>query len=124
MEWSNELTLEFLQLFENEAVIWNPQIPDHKNRNKVADAWNNIKANFSVDCSVVELKKKKDSLMAMFRQLFNKVKASLKSGAGRDEVYKPTWFAYDTMVNFLQPVYSPKDTISTEVSHTFNFFSF
>lgn len=124
MEWSNELTLEFLQLFENEAVIWNPQIPDHKNRNKVADAWNNIKANFSVDCPVVELKKKKDSLMAMFRQLFNKVKASLKSGAGRDEVYKPTWFAYDTMVNFLQPVYSPRDTISTEVSHTFKFFSF
>ncbi|XP_050302079.1 uncharacterized protein LOC126740192 [Anthonomus grandis grandis] len=64
MEWSNELTSEFLQLFE--SFIWKAQMT------------------FS------------------------------KSGAGRDEVYKPTWFAYDTMVDFLQPVYSPRVTISTE----------
>lgn len=72
MEWTNELTLKFLELFENEPVIWNPRIPDHKNRNKVADAWINIQRQLSVDCSVTELKKKKESLMAMFRQLLNK----------------------------------------------------
>nr|CAI5869841.1 unnamed protein product [Callosobruchus analis] len=54
----NDLTLEFLSLFENEPVIWNPRIPDHKNRNKVADAWTNIQKQFSVECSVAELKKK------------------------------------------------------------------
>nr|CAI5834432.1 unnamed protein product [Callosobruchus analis] len=37
MKWTNNLALELLSLFENEPVIWNPGIPDHKNRNKVAD---------------------------------------------------------------------------------------
>nr|CAI5849475.1 unnamed protein product [Callosobruchus analis] len=52
--------------------------------------------------------------MAMFHQLLNKVKYSLKSGAGRDDIFKPSWFAYETMANFLQPVYSARDTINTE----------
>nr|CAI5835409.1 unnamed protein product [Callosobruchus analis] len=85
-EWTNDLTLEFLSLFANEPVIWNPRIPDHKSKNKVADAWTNIQKQFSVECSVPELKKKKESLMAMFRQLLNKAKSSLKSGAGRDDI--------------------------------------
>lgn len=58
MEWTNELTLEFLELYENEPVIWNPKMKEHKNRNKVSDAWNNIKLLFSVDCPVADLKKK------------------------------------------------------------------
>nr|CAI5825376.1 unnamed protein product [Callosobruchus analis] len=52
----------------------------------------------------------------MFRQLLNKVKFSLKSGDGRDDIFKSSWFAYETMENFLQPVYSARDTINTEVS--------
>nr|CAI5817717.1 unnamed protein product [Callosobruchus analis] len=83
MEWTNELTLEFLSLFKNEPVAWSPRIPDHKNRNKMADVWTIIQKQFSVECSVAELKKKKESLMTMFRQLLNKVKSSLKSGAGQ-----------------------------------------
>nr|CAI5843079.1 unnamed protein product [Callosobruchus analis] len=55
----NDLTLEFFSLFENEPVIWNPRIPDHKNRNKVADSWTNIQRQSSVECSVAELKKQK-----------------------------------------------------------------
>nr|CAI5832320.1 unnamed protein product [Callosobruchus analis] len=50
--------------------------------------------------------------MAMFRQLLNKVKSSLKSGAGRNDIFKPSWFAYETMANFLLPVYSARDTIN------------
>nr|CAI5828161.1 unnamed protein product [Callosobruchus analis] len=54
--------------------------------------------------------------MAMFRQLLNKIKSSLKSRAGRDDIFKSSWFAYETMANFLQPVCSARDTINTEVS--------
>nr|CAI5834431.1 unnamed protein product [Callosobruchus analis] len=52
----------------------------------------------------------------MFRQLSIKVKSSMKSGAGRDDIVKPSWFAYETMANLLQPIYSARNTISTEVS--------
>nr|CAI5864297.1 unnamed protein product [Callosobruchus analis] len=58
MEWTNDLTLEVFSLFENEPVIWNPRIPDHKNRNKVVDAWINIQKQFSVERSVAESKKR------------------------------------------------------------------
>nr|CAI5823126.1 unnamed protein product [Callosobruchus analis] len=113
IEWMNEL--DFLSLFENGPVIWNPRIPDHKNSNKVADAWTNIQKQFSVECSVAELKKTKKSLMAMFRQLLNKVKSSLKSGAVRADIFKPSWFAYEIRANFLQPVHSARDTTNTEI---------
>nr|XP_022907617.1 uncharacterized protein LOC111419095 [Onthophagus taurus] len=115
MEWSNELTLEFLKFYEIENIIWNPKNPNHKNRNKVADAWNNIKASLRVDCSVAELKKKKESLMATFRPLLKKVRSSYKSGAGTGELYKPNWFAYEAMANFLQPVNLPRETINTSI---------
>nr|CAI5828349.1 unnamed protein product [Callosobruchus analis] len=39
--------------------------------------------------------------MAMFRRLLNKVKSSLKSYAGSDDIFKPSWFAYETMANCL-----------------------
>lgn len=86
MEWSNEKTLEFLSLFEKESLIWNSKDPLHKNRNLVIDAWKRIKDNLSEDIAIVELKKKKDSLMAAYRPLAQKVKSSTKTGSGRDEI--------------------------------------
>nr|CAI5855752.1 unnamed protein product [Callosobruchus analis] len=116
MERTNDLTLELLSLLENEPMVWSPTILDHKNRNKVADAdaWTNIQRQFSVECSVAELKKKKESPIAMFRQLLNNYKPSLNSGAGRDDIFRSSWFTYETMANFLQPVYSARATINTE----------
>lgn len=119
MEWSNENTLEFLSLFEKESLIWNPKDPLHKNRNLVSDAWKRIKDNFSKDIAIVDLKKKKDSLMATFRPLAQKVKNSTKTGSGRDEIYKPNWIFYEPMAKFLHGVYQPKTTINTEVCKLF-----
>lgn len=39
IEWSNERVLEFLDLYENEPVIWNTKHSEHKNRNVFNDAW-------------------------------------------------------------------------------------
>jgi len=61
------------------------------------------------------MKKKKDSLMATYRQLLNKVKASNGTGSGAKDVIKPNWFAYNAMA-FLHGIYAAKKTISTEVS--------
>lgn len=71
--------------------------------------------NFSVKTDITEIKKKKDSLMATYRKLLSKVKLSKGTGSGAKDVFKPDWFAYDAMA-FLHGVYTPKKTISTEVS--------
>nr|CAI5826788.1 unnamed protein product [Callosobruchus analis] len=96
-------------------MVWSPKISDRKNKNKVTDAWTNIQKQFSVEYSTAELKKKKEPLMVILRQLLNKVKSSLKSGAGRDDIFKHSWFACETMANFLRPVYSERDTICTYI---------
>lgn len=116
MDWSNDLVIEFLELYEKEPSIWNPSDPRHKNRNSIQDSWKTISDNLSVKFSVTDLKKKKDSLMSTFRKLASKVRASKKTGSGTDDIYKPDWFAYDKMASFLHGVFQPRMTISTEVN--------
>jgi hypothetical protein len=53
--------------------------------------------------------------MATYRKLLNKVRASKGTGSGTDDVYKPDWFAYESMT-FLHGIYEAKKTISTVVS--------
>lgn len=32
MEWSNDVIIEFLELYENKpSIIWNPKDPQHRN---------------------------------------------------------------------------------------------
>ncbi|KAL4091218.1 hypothetical protein QTP88_025943 [Uroleucon formosanum] len=115
MEWSNDLILEFLELYEQEPCIWNPKHPQYKIRNTVYDSWENISKNLSVPYSISDLRKKKYSLMATFRKLVNKVKASKKTGSGLD-IYKPDWFAYEAMAKFLHSVNQPNTIKSSRVS--------
>jgi len=116
MEWSNELIIEFLHLYEQEPIIWNPKHEKHKDRNAVHDAWKRIETNLSVDYPLKEIKKKKETLMATYRKLHTRVKSSMKTGSGADEIFKPDWFAYEQMATFLQSVYTPRKTKSSEVS--------
>ncbi|XP_025424207.1 uncharacterized protein LOC112693382 isoform X2 [Sipha flava] len=100
-DWSNELTLKFLELYKNEPVVWDPTHSCHKDRKKNNDAW--VRLSGKLDCSVTDLKKKKDSIMATFRSHLRKKRASIKSGA--TDIYKPVWFAFEYMESFLAPVY-------------------
>jgi hypothetical protein len=67
MEWSNEMVLTFLDYYGEEPVIWNASHPSHKQRNEVHDAWKRIEEKMGGEVSVLQLKKKKGSLMASFR---------------------------------------------------------
>lgn len=115
MEWPNELVLDFLTFYEIEAVIWNPALPNHKNRNEVYDAWKRIEEKMEKKFTVTELKKKKDSLMASYRTCLKKVKDTTKSGAGTEDIYKPNWFAYEMMDRFLKDKNVPRETLTSEV---------
>jgi hypothetical protein len=61
---SNELVLEFLELYQPEPTIYDPKHPAHKNKLKANDAWMRTRRAFSVEFSVAEIKKKRHFLMA------------------------------------------------------------
>lgn len=67
-----------------------------------------------MDIAIADLKKKKESLMATFRQHLKKKKASLLSGSGEDEIYKPIWVFYDVMEAFLGNMYECTSRLNTE----------
>lgn len=124
--WNNESELNFIEIFQTEPVLWEPNHKFHKDRKRLHDAWVRIsdQTGFSVD----DLKKKKDSLMATYRGHLRKIKNSLQSGAGCEEVHKPIWFAFDLMNSFLGNLYKCKNTINTEnqvnifILYTYTFF--
>lgn len=121
MEWTNERILEFIVNLEAEPIIWDPKETLHKKKDAIHDAWIRLKSNLSFEMSVQELKKKKESLMAYYRIHINKIKKSMKSGAGSDEVYKTSWFAFDALDGFLRPVYECEITQHTKVSTIYIF---
>lgn len=112
MEWSQEETFRFLELFQKENIIWDPKDKYHKNSQKVNDAWERLSVQMGRPSS--DLKSKKNSLMPTFRQPLRRKKQSLTSGAGEDDVYKPGWLYYDTMEAFLASSYKCHTTINTE----------
>ncbi|CAG4974938.1 unnamed protein product [Parnassius apollo] len=93
--------------------IWDPGNEGHKNRQRVNDAWNTIKDNLGVPCTLQDLKKKKESLMSAYRGYKTKIKKSERSGSGASDVYQPSWFAFAFMDSFLNSVYTCNSTINT-----------
>lgn len=93
------MELQFLEYYQAEPILWDPKQKDHKNKLKIHDAW--MRLSEIMEISVPDLKKKRDSLLSSYRSYKTKVKRSLSSGAGVDDVYKPVWFAYELMDSFL-----------------------
>jgi hypothetical protein len=111
IEWSNDRELMFLECYQGEPVLWQAQHADHKKKNKIHDAWMRISVIMGIP--VPDLKRKKDSLMSSYRTYRKKVKDATHSGASSDEVYKPIWFAYETMNSFLGDEVTCNKTINT-----------
>lgn len=116
MEWTSGLITEFLDLYEKEPSIWNPNDPQYKDRNHLQESWQKISDNLSVKLPITELKRKRDSLMSTYRKLSTKVRRSQKSESDIDEVFKPYWFAYEKMETFLHGICQQRIRISSKVN--------
>lgn len=75
VEWTNELDLEFLNIYEKHPALWDPKNRNHKNRNYISDRWTDIKNELSVDFSIDSLKKKKETAKIMVVKLENQCRA-------------------------------------------------
>ncbi|CAG4997056.1 unnamed protein product [Parnassius apollo] len=112
VEGSNETILTFLEYYQEEEILWNPEDKFCKDKKKIHDAWTKIDRILNV--SIKDLKTKKETLMGTFRRHLKKKQDSMRSGAGSDEIYEPIWFAYRIMESFLLPVYTSRATLNTE----------
>lgn len=113
INWSNDTTIEFLQLIQTEPAIWDPKHKYNKNRFRKNDAWIRVKENFSQPCTLEELKRKRNSLMTTYREILKKMKSLIKSSSDDDDniIHKPSWFAFEVMHNYLGPVYNGSPVI-------------
>ncbi|KAH9642493.1 hypothetical protein HF086_007625 [Spodoptera exigua] len=86
---------------------------NHKDKKKQADAW--IRLAELTGRPVKEIKIKRD-IDDYFSQALEKKRESMRSGAGAEEIYNPTWYAYETMESFLLPQSEQieEDTYQTE----------
>ncbi|CAG4950316.1 unnamed protein product [Parnassius apollo] len=62
MNWDKETVVRFLELYQMNPCIWDPGNEGHKNRQRVNDAWNTIKDNLGVPCTLQDLKKRRSRL--------------------------------------------------------------
>ncbi|CAH1118438.1 unnamed protein product [Phaedon cochleariae] len=111
MQWTNALILEFLHYLEQEPGIWHPRHRTYKDRVELTKAWSRIQANMSVRISVVEMKRKRESLMATFRSINSRMRSYNMTG---DDSYRTNWFAYEPMVRFLGDLYHLKTKDDTQ----------
>ncbi|KAJ8887420.1 hypothetical protein PR048_013635 [Dryococelus australis] len=65
--------------------------------NWLSVAWQDIQKEFIPRIPKPELKKKKASLMAAYTCLRKNLVESEITGEGHDDVYKPSWFAYNML---------------------------
>ncbi|CAK1598395.1 unnamed protein product [Parnassius mnemosyne] len=73
MDWSNEKILESINYYESEPILRNPKNVGHKRKDIKYAASVRIKNNLSWECTVEDLKKKRNSLMACYREHLNKI---------------------------------------------------
>ena len=101
--WSREFLTEFIELYKSLPCLWQVKSKEYSNKDKRNQAY----AELIIKCKEVDrnvnkefVTKKINSLRTVYRKELSKVKKSMRSGAGADEVYKPTLWYFD-MLSFL-----------------------
>uniref|UniRef100_A0A182UZV4 MADF domain-containing protein n=1 Tax=Anopheles merus TaxID=30066 RepID=A0A182UZV4_ANOME len=92
---SNENTLEFIAVVESHPLLWNKAHPDYGNVKRLEDTWQLVADEMDLD--VEDCKDKWNSLRAQFRRLRRKILQSSEDAKESDQIYQPSWYAYDAM---------------------------
>lgn len=118
-----QLLIEFIELYETLPEVWDSRRKDYMSKSKrhsalekLLECYKKIKPNATRE----DVRKKINSLRTNYRKELKKIISSKRSGAGTEEVYKPTsWIFY--ALQFLGSCELPVNanlpgTTSTEVS--------
>ncbi|KAG5892725.1 hypothetical protein JTB14_001096 [Gonioctena quinquepunctata] len=109
----------FIEVYESFPELWNKAHPSYSNKYKKNMALEKLLVIFKEmkpNDTVEDVTEKLNILRSNFRRELKKIKSSSRSGAGADEVYKPTsWVFY--MLKFLEDTESPS-ILNTQIEET------
>ncbi|XP_043279285.1 uncharacterized protein [Venturia canescens] len=109
MEWDQETCIKLIGEYRNREVLWNPRNLFHYNKIRKEDAWREVSEKFGNDIN--EVKKKIESLKGSYRREKTRMKKSVGTGKGRNEVYMSKWFGFEHL-HFLEDKDEVRKTLS------------
>ncbi|XP_066587643.1 uncharacterized protein [Prorops nasuta] len=109
-KWNNEAVLCLIESYKDEPCLYATNSVHYHNKHKRSEALKRICLNVSSQrpgTTEVECSTKLHNLRNQFNIENQKVKASIKSGTGFDDVYKPTLWYFDNL-KFLETYFIPR----------------
>lgn len=100
---SREFITEFINVFRENPCLWKTSLIEYKIKSVKQSAYHKlleISRKYEPQTSIDDVKKKIQSLRASHRKERRKVKDSLRTGSGIDEIYVPKLWYY-TELDFL-----------------------
>ena len=92
-KWMDDNTQLVLDLLRNQECLWNVKSENYRNRNIRDKALEEMVKQLNIpDLTQEEVKLKIKSIRTRYSSELTKVLKSLKSGAGRDNIYVPKLF--------------------------------
>ncbi|EAL38765.1 AGAP012074-PA, partial [Anopheles gambiae str. PEST] len=114
--FSAERTLELIAIVESEPFLWDKTQLDYKNVKMTENAWRMVASKMELDVEVC--KEKWTCLRAQFRKLKRRMIQSSQNGTGTDEIYQPSWYAYEAMAFLNEAVECEGDTNTVDGNNT------
>ncbi|RZF44206.1 hypothetical protein LSTR_LSTR003846 [Laodelphax striatellus] len=112
--WTNEMSREFMELYEKHPCLWHLGHKDKKNRIAVTKAWMQIQSDFGVDVPLEVLRRKKESILATYRSLKRRIKQEKRSGNS----YKPNWYLFPLVHRIMKNAHSSTGDVFEDLQHT------
>ena len=96
---TKENVLSLIKKYSEYPCLWNCKLQEYKNRLTREDAYKKIASELP-QFTIEMVKAKIQTLRGQYRKQLSLIKKSAKSGAGSDEIFKPTLWCFDQL-NFL-----------------------
>lgn len=112
---SREFLTDFIALYESFPCIWRVKSKEYSDRDKKAEAYEMLANKFreiDVTANRETVVKKINSLRSVYRKELAKINKSIRSGAGEDEIYKPSLWYFD-LLHFLNDQETPRQSRNT-----------
>lgn len=106
---SHDFIIQFINAFRDCPCLWQTKTSEYKNKANRLAAYNklvDIAKKYEPNSDITDIKKKIQSLRASHRKERNKVKASMRTGSGVEDLYQPKLWYYKELEFLNDPIES------------------
>ncbi|CAI6357484.1 unnamed protein product [Macrosiphum euphorbiae] len=106
---------DFLEEYEKLPCLWDKDSDDFKLRTKRDNAEEYLLKTFKIT-TVKELRQKIRSIRCTYNQEVSKIKSSMTTGSGLNNIYKPKLVWFDLANSFLKKTHQNKNETDTNLA--------